>query len=1085
MELSDKRLRNLAGVCFFCSGAAALMYEILWLRLLGLVFGNTTYAISTVLAAYMAGLGIGGYVIGRFADRLSKPLAYYGVLECLIGVYAAFTLPIVAAIQFSYVYIARTYDPGDTMFTLVRLLLSLPVLFIPTFMMGATLPVLSKIFVKSSTTIGSGTAVLYGLNTAGALTGTVLTGFWLLPAVGVKATLIVTVILNLSIGIFALIVSRVWPPYAPSRQSDLPASDQPESESQQPEPIENLSDETTPATADRKRIENPLLLAGLFLSGIAAMLFEVAWTRILAAVLGSSTYAFTIMLATFLLGLAIGSAVFRIILSRRPASSVQWAWLQIGIAVAAAIALPIFDRVDLITLRLYAMTIGYPDLYNLARMLLCSALMLIPTFCFGALFPVSVGIYTRRVGAVARGIGNLYLANTGGNLVGSLAAGFLLIPTIGIFRTIQIAILVSAVLGFITLLFSRASVPKRIVRIVCAIVLGVFLFRHAEKGWDPRNLTRGLHITPYNSLSQTDVDLRASSCDRQVLYYREGLNSLVSVTQVGEHRNLKVNGKADASTVIDLHTQVFLGALPHMLHPDPKQSLVIGFGSGTTLAASLAFPVEKVDLVEIEPAVIAAAPYFERINRRSDQNPRANIIIGDGRNHLLVNPGKYDIIISEPSNPWMAGVANLFTVQFYELARDHLNDGGILCQWIHSYSMAPSDFKMIIATLNHIFPNLTLWNCLGGDWIIIASDQKVSFDYDRIQKLYETLPVFREDMKVLNIRGAAGVLSYFELGENDVRKFVEGARLNTDNTMLLEFNAPKNLHVQNTATVIQKLIARHRTETLPSIKKTGPGVTEMPRTLNQLGEGRFGQKRFKADNEVISYFEKAMKLIALDGDHAIAAMGLGRVFVHAGKPQNALPHLTKAVKLDPNLAEAWAYLGVAYQKVQQKENALLALEKAVELDDTNWQYSFWLGQVLDSLKRFDAAVDAFKRTTEANPYKLDAQMSYGRALKSAGRLSDATEFFENLRLEFESYFPISQELKTIYLQNDQLDAAIAVYEDLVRINPYKKQYWLDLILLYDKASGADQERVDNAIRHGRKTSPMFDDELILARDASN
>ncbi len=1068
---NDKWLMRIGYFCFFFSGVAALIYEILWVRLLGQVFGNTTFAISTVLAAYMAGLGIGGYFIGRFSDRIKSPLRAYGILELLIGIYAAFTFLFVGGIKVAYIAFAQKFDPGNTMFTLIRLLLSLPVLFIPTFLMGATMPVLAKIYIRSTAAVGSGAALLYGLNTAGAVVGTLAAGFYFLPQVGMKETLIITVALNIFVGIVACVAAAILKTVPDEANAETPL-------------LTQTSPEVVSSASETALIPRALWVPfGLFLTGAIAMFLEIAWTRVLASVLGSSTYAFTIMLATFLLGLSIGSALFKFLLTNRRAYPAYFAGLTLYIAFSSMITLPWFQWMDFVALRMFAMTIGYPEWFNFMRFIACSLLIVLPTLGFGALFPVSVALYTNDYRNVGRDLGSLYLANTMGNICGSLLTGFVLIPTIGIYNTLFYAITASGVLGVLVLFLDSTSLIKRFSLAVPAALLLLLGLGRIQGGWDHRLITHGLHILPYQWVGMTNNETLAGNSDRQIIFYREGLNSIVNVTQVGEHRNLKVNAKADASTIIDLHTQIFSGTLPHLLHPDPKQSLIIGFGSGTTLAASLAFPIDSVDLIEIEPAVLEAAPFFDRINRMAYKDPRAHLHVNDGRNHLLITPKNYDLIISEPSNPWMAGTANLFSVDFYALVKKRLNPKGILCQWVQSYSMAPADFKMVLASVSHVFPHAMLWNCLGGDWLIIAANDPVTVDLPHIDTLYQSLPLLRDDLKVLNIRGAAGILSYFVMTDKDMKRFVEGATLNTDNLLLLEFNAPNNLHSKDTAQLIYKLVTNQRTETLPPLITAGLKVDEVPRWLVQMGEGLIGKNQNQASQEAVNYFQKALSLIALGEDHAAAYTGIGKCLILSNQMEKAIQHLSQAIIKNPESAEAYAYLGVAQQKTGNANKAYQALKKATELDPANHEYFFWLGQILEAGKKYSEAVAAYESSHSLNPYPINPRINQGRCLRLNGQLKESAQSLEKLRQEFISYYSIYQELKSTYEALGTLDKAVPAYEELCRYNPYKKQYWFDLILLYDQTQ-ADSAKLSWAIEQGSRTAPFFQEELLLLRKNS-
>jgi len=1063
-----KKLLWAGYVFFFLSGAVALIYEILWLRLLGHAFGNTTYAISTVLAAYMAGLGFGGWVIGRLVDRWTKPLFAYGCLEIGIGVYAAFTLILVQVIQLSYAAFANAVDPtAPALLVSARLLLSSLMLFIPTFLMGATLPVLAKFYIHRKETVGPGTAALYGFNTAGAMTGTLLAGFWILPAFGTRGTLSIAVAGNVAIGALACFLSRhCEPANAFVAGEAISATKIAFPRGGHASSAEKSGGLLAMTSGSR------WLLAGLFLSGSIAMLYEVAWTRVLAVVLGSSTYAFTIMLATFLLGLALGSATYKKILEKRPARASEWAWLQLVISASALAALPFYERIGIFTVRLFALTIDQPAFMELGRLLTCGALMFIPTFCFGAIFPVSTALYTQDAGRIGRDVGRLYLSNTAGNIAGSLAAGFLLIPLVGIHKTILAAAILGALVGLAAIWNTSKEPAKRLAAFgLCGLVL-VPGFWVNRQGWDPRVLTSGLYIRPHGSVAKNTVDILSWLYDVQNLYYREGLNCVVNVAQNGDHRFLKVNGKTDASTGLDMSTQLLSGHLPHLFHPNPKRTLIIGFGSGTTLAASLAHPIERADCAEIEQAVLDAAPYFDSINRKAYKDPRAKLITNDGRNHLLVHNGLYDVIISEPSNPWMSGTASLFTLEFYDLARKRLAPGGVFCQWLQAYAIAPEDFRMVVASVQKAFPHVTIWQSLPGDALILASAEPLVLDLNRVEARFRDSADFRSDLSRIGIHGPAGIVAYFELGSKDVKNYVSGARLHTDDDLSLEFNAPKALYQQGTAEMIFSILKSRRSENLPALLTENWSPEKHVEAILQIGEGYLAKGSGDSLGKAKDYFEK---ILETDPDNPRALVGLGRAALREDRLVPAVSYFEKATLRDPPSAEAYGYLGLAYLNGGGNRTALEYLKKAIELDNTNGNFYHWAAKALERLGRWENAALAYQTARKLKGQNLDLEIAQARNLRKSGDLKKAIGMLEGLRREYETHGPLYTELRLAYEKTGNLEPAIRAYEDLVRLNPYWYPYWVDLYKLYEKKG--DKKGLERAKRQGLKTHPYFSDLL--------
>lgn len=1047
------RMSNKTAICtlFFLSGLTALMYEVVWVRALGLVFGNTTHATATVLAAYMAGLGLGGWIIGRLADRWQRPLRAYGFLGLGIAAYAVLTFVLLGLIQSAYVAVARVAGVESVACTAARAGLAFCMVFVPAFLMGGTLPTLVRAYVTGADSVGSGVSRLYGINTAGAVAGTLIAGFWSIPVLGMRWTVGLAAALGAGIAGTAIVLG--------SRTGRRLF-----------EGTETVVDEPTGSKQCGAGWWLPVALA---VSGAAAMTYEVAWTRALAAVLGSSTYAFTLMLATFLLGMALGSSAMSRLLAGRRARTADWVWLQLILAASAIVALPAFETVPLLMVRLYALTVGQWALMSLCRLGVCAALMIVPTFCLGALFPVAASLYATRLDTAGRRVGRLYLYNTVGNIAGSLAAGFLLITAIGIHGTLMVAAGLGIALGWLPVLARPRRTARSVAATAVALALCLALFLQ-RGGWDPHLLSMGIHIRPARYLGKRKCDVYAELFDKDLLFYREGLHCIVSVFRSGDQMMLKVNGKTDASSGLDTATQLLSGHIPHLLHPDPKRSLVIGLGSGMTLAAALAHDLERVDSVELERAVVEGAKHFEPYNRKAWLDERACMIVNDGRNHLLVCDESYDVIISEPSNPWMAGVAGLFTVEFYELVEKRLAEDGLLCQWIQAYGLAPGDFKMVIASVREIFPHVTLWATLGGDVLVIAGRTPITLDLDKAQSRFERLLLVRRDLAEFGMHSAAAILAYFELGSADVARFIEGAPLNTDDRMPLEFTAPRSLHDSTLSRLNRRAMAAFREQELPRLSSSAGPLLAQAELLVDIGESHLGRRSPSRIQSARLWFKRALE-IAPSSRRAQA--GLARCLAIDGKLTKALSLFTKCLNDETSLDRAAHAAAVAAWKGGHRDYALRLIRDLCEREPDNATFLLDFAKMLEAMGAAGEAEAVYRTCMALAPHNIESRLGNVRCLRRQGELDAAAKMIEELRRHYRTRYSVYRELSRVYDAMGAVAPQIEAFERLVQLNPFRPHYWATLVDLYTRA---DQKRGREwALRMGRRTHRHFDDVLAI------
>lgn len=768
-------------VIFFLSGATGLVYEVIWVRLTGLVFGNTSHAISTVLGAFMAGLALGSWKLGQRADRTENPLRLYGLLEIGIGISAALVPLVFRALDTFYWAMAPALSSIPAGGGIVRFGTSFIVLITPTFLMGGTLPVLTRFFTERLDEVEGKVGVLYALNTFGAAAGSLLAALVLIPGIGNIRTTIIIASINVVIGLFA-----IWMSGRPSGK--MGAS---------PGSLDDGDRETppfSPMPADDVRSSNPaadrLVLMTLAVSGFVSMMYEVSWTRALSAIIGSSTYAFSVMLVTFLIGIALGSSI---ISRRKPAATLGLLGLmQVGVAIGGVVFLVGYLAAPYVLLALIrAFSYSFPAIFTI-QFVLCAGLMILATLCMGASFPIASQLYSSKFTILGRSIGNIYSVNTVGAIIGSLIAGFVLMPIIGTERTILVGLFFNSAIALLLLTEARTKKFAQGIAIVLLLVATVSM--RGGMFWKPDAMDRGILVYAKALDSRPELTMEENYQDTDVVYFKEGNNATISVRKGENYLALRTNGKVDASNRDDMITQLTVGWLPGFYHPNPKDALVIGYGSGVTVGAVTSIKeIQNIDCIEIEPAVFGAGPWFSSINRKSYENPKVHLTFNDARNYMNTTRKQYDIIISEPSNPWIAGVASLFTAEFYDRASQVLKPDGIFAQWIQLYELDPEDLRMVLYEVQRKFPEVSVW-VTDSDLIIIASRQPQKLDMSRVASIVRSDPSMVRDFRdFLHSDQPEGLLGYYVMSSDAVRKFASHARRNTDDHPLLEFHAPRQL----------------------------------------------------------------------------------------------------------------------------------------------------------------------------------------------------------------------------------------------------------------------------------------------------
>ncbi len=781
------RQKKLLLPVFFLSGFAALIYEIIWARMLTVAFGSTVEAVSAVVTAFMAGLAMGSYFMGKWSDRRDSILFIYSLTELGIGIISFFLYFLIISLPDIH-YRFRDLEIINTDVILFHggsYILEFILVFLPATLMGATFPLMVKSYVTSRNHVGEGMSMIYAVNTLGAVFGASLTGFFLIPMFGIRVTVFIAVSTNILLALIAYLITK-YQPYPSSVSTPISFA-----------PTYSDKPKGSPLPVSPSPVVALSVLFVLCISGFASLAYQVAWTRVLTMVIGNSVYAFTTILTTFLTGIAIGSFAFIKRIEMVKDKVLLLGILQILLCFSVIGMLPMMDSLPALFLELFR---NLPTNFTgtvLIEFIVTFIVMLVPTILMGASFPVAARIYVNAVDHIGEGLGRLYSANTVGAIFGSFLTGFVFIPTMGVQKTI---LFISALNLFSSVILIRqAEGLQRIWRISVPIISVSLFFYYSTTihTWNKNILNRGVYLYAEWLKQLPDIGLSLAKFSDEfklLLFYEEGRGGTVAVTKTDDVVSLQINGKTDAGTSSeDMRTQTMLAALPLLVHSDPREVAIIGLGSGISLGAAERFPVKRIDCIEILPEVVKANRYFSNFNHNALRDNRTNMIIADGRQHLSANRNRYDVIISEPSNPWITGVSNLFTLEFFKISRESLKEDGIMCQWFHLYAIDTAELKVLLNTFRSVFPHVSVWAFSPNDLIILGSRNPIKIGQDRLYAAFST-PEIRDELLRAGIKGEKEVESAQLMGDRELEKFCEGAELNTDDRPVIEFEAPKALY---------------------------------------------------------------------------------------------------------------------------------------------------------------------------------------------------------------------------------------------------------------------------------------------------
>ena len=1064
--------------CFFLSGTAGLVYEVLWVRMIDKIIGSAPFAVATVLSVFMGGLALGSFLAGRLIDRLRSRdalLRFYGVLELTVGLYALL-LPLLihAVIPFYRLIYDRLY-PLPVIYHSLTFLGCVLLLIPPTTLMGATLPALCRYYVFRLDHLGQRTGLLYGLNTIGAALGTLLCGFFLIPRFGLHITLWSAAAVNISAGALCYAAASM----KTDSFDDAPFNDQ-------APPSETLRIPCWGKDIDDRQVSWALVLFAV--SGFAAMSCQVLWIRLIGLLIGPTTYSFTLVVATFIIGLAAGGILFGWLADRVHSPFNLLTASQLGAAASALLVGHWLGNSQFFFAKLiYTFHQDFTRLLWVQSLAL-AVLLFVPTLLLGAVFPLVNRLYIRSTAAIGRSIGTAYAVNTIGAIVGAFTAGFILIPLTGKQDALGLIFLFQfslAALGLIYVNIRQPSFARQTIMAGILLLTGFFLCMHYP-AWNRDILSRGW----YRDFDALKAEMRQTGWIRslwngadllakhrqgvEVVFSGEGPGGFTTVeretTSVGTIEYALFNsGKADASSHGDRSTQTLSAHIPLLFCPRPENVMVLGLASGMTPGETLYYPVKRLDILEINDQVAEACRrFFAAWNNNCLDDSRTRLILQDGRNHLSLTGEHYDVIISEPSNPWMAGLANLYTRDFFRLVKNRLTDHGLFAQWIQSYELDWDTFALLGRTFASVFPGGRLIKIGPVDYLLLAHADGRDLDCDTARG---NLRFTRQSANA----AFAGVdfLAHLFITE-DIKTFFGNGPIHTDNRPLLEFSAPRHLFA-GTLDIDRKSVGRRRlsdtTREMLEQKDADDDLLDLVAFAAGVNAPLFSHIRYDAllPDQQERYLDIVRSFCARELVPSYSLFDCPEPKRVCGEIQAA--RIRDRIDKMGGRPQDYYNLGLALVAVGRHEEAFQALIRALRLDPAHEAAHLAFGLLLADSGKWDEAISTFQNTARLVPDQPEAFRYLGMA---CARKQDWAKALANLSRALEldpNDVPTLNERGAVYFQKGQIREALADFSKALRLNPEDAESHNSMAMAlvadgqYEKAAGhlrrAIQIRPDN------------------------
>ncbi|MGK7345130.1 MAG: fused MFS/spermidine synthase [Candidatus Nitrospinota bacterium M3_3B_026] len=898
--------------CFFMSGAAGLVYQILWIRMLSLVFGNTVYAVSMVVAAFLSGLALGSHFLGKRADRMKNPLAAYVGLEVGIAVLAVTVTGLIYLADDAIVRVMTVESINSGGWILFRFVVMFALLVGPTFLMGGTLPVMGKLYVPSFEKVGAGMGAIYAANTYGGMAGAFFSGFAMVPLLGMRGSFAAAVVLNLAAAF------GVW---AAGRGPAVEAGDVRQKKSTpRPRGKKKKKEESAvsgAAGAHGAAIPASLALALFAVSGFVSLSFEVLWTRAFVVSFKSTVYLFSNLLTVFLFGMALGSHVVSRRLDGMRDPVKIFGLTQVGVGLFGMVSVLFFHLAPDMAVSL-GRSFGQMDWARniLVMLTLMGMVFILPTFLMGVAYPLICRITIQSLGSLGRDAGLAYAVGTAGGIAGSLAAGFLLLPALGLQNGVFLVSVAALIAGY-------AAIANSAGRRQMSYVF-------------PASAAPALLIIGGVAISGINVGL-GPQAPGEVVFAEEGVMGTVRVTR--ENKNgpltLMVNNYQLATSG---DVAVRFGHVPLLLKPEAKDVLLISLGSGITAGSVGGHPVEKIECVEIVPTLLDAQSFFKKDNHNIVSDRRFHLTFWDGRHYTRVTERKYDLVISDLFQPDSAGVGSLYSLQHFRNVKEKLKRGGAMAQWLPLYQLSPDNLKVIMRTFAEAFENVAVWygdlNSRLPTLMLLGSADPILINPAKLAERLAAEPV-REDM--IESADPLSFLSFYVTDREGVMDFTAAAPVNTDNNPVIEYTAPRAVFKRDEYAVrnFASLIGERK-----KVTALIPGAAadpELRAAVDRYYRGRTMLLEGKAYHAVREYpaelesYEKAAELIPGDPFLGFALFDMAYLYYHRRDYRKSAELFEWARSVNPRLLEAHFYLAKAYQRMGMTEKASAAFEDLARL----------------------------------------------------------------------------------------------------------------------------------------------------------
>jgi predicted membrane-bound spermidine synthase len=781
---------------FILSGMSGLMYQVVWARKLQLTFGVSIFAIASVLAAYFLGMALGAWLAGRASGSIKRPLLVYGLAEIGIGLSALWVTPYVERLDEALSVLGTLADDQFWLMQGARFLLTLGLLIVPTTLLGATVPLMNHGLIRHARHLGGRVATLYATNTFGAVLGVLLSGFFLIENIGLNHTLQLAAALSIGVGLMALYLGR--------------------SDAEQPTVAVIQASAATSA-----QTRELLLVMGV--SGALGLSLEVLWTRILIQGISSTAYVFAVVLALFLIGITLGSALVRFYSHRIHNVRFALAWSQALAAILTLASVPMLVWImPRVLNQLFALAGSDPgEHYFIVWSLWSSSALLPPTIALGASFPLAARLIAQETGTVGKGIGQMYAVNTYGGVLGSLLTGFLLLPFLGIYWTLTLLAVLYAALA---LLLVRREKREVVLRYTLAPLMAAFIVWAAL----PKDLI-------YNRMN-------ANVQGRILSQFEDYYGSVVLNEEVGEtrYKRLSVNGVSYSGTAPSaMHYMRLQGHLPVLLTPaEHRKALVICLGVGLTAGAVSTHPNTDLTVVELSRGIVGLSPFFSDVNEGVYLRPDVRLVNDDGRNYLLRHPEiRYDIVTLEPPPPQHAGMAHLYSADFYRLVKSRLSSDGVAVQWIPLHTQSNESSRMLMASFVAVFPNSSLWWTEAGETLLLgyaSPTAKVKLGQLGMRMAVHNVA---RSLGEIGIHSPVQIASHFLLDGEGLKRYVAGVSPMTDDLPRIEYQTP-DINATNYKVLLQEVIAL-RPSPQSIVTHLGLDVDELPALKQAQSELQF------------------------------------------------------------------------------------------------------------------------------------------------------------------------------------------------------------------------------------------------------